>query len=320
MVAKNPKFRVAIFGAGVIGLYLAWRLTLNGQKVTVFEKKDKIGGKACSSLISERIKNFILVDQSLIENKINSLLIHFPKKTIILKLKPGHLVINRQKLSQFLFNLAKKSGAEILFSQKIKEIPKNFDKIIGCDGALSKIREFLLLPKPSFRLGLQFFLKTKNSSDFVETWPINNGFFWKIPRGFQVEYGAIGSLNSIREEFEKFCQSQNLNFDKKELKSALIPQGLILPKNENITLCGDALGLTKPWSGGGIIWGLTAADILVKNFPNFQRYHREVRRFFGPQIFLGKLANSLVHFFGDKVPFLLPKKITYDNDFLKLLK
>ncbi len=53
------KEKVAIIGAGVIGLYLAWRLKQKGHEVVVFEKKDKIGGKPCTALVSERIKEYL---------------------------------------------------------------------------------------------------------------------------------------------------------------------------------------------------------------------------------------------------------------------
>jgi len=37
--------KVAIVGAGICGLYLAWKLSEKGYSVTVFEKKEKIGKK-----------------------------------------------------------------------------------------------------------------------------------------------------------------------------------------------------------------------------------------------------------------------------------
>ena len=332
MKDNSKKIKVAIIGAGLIGLYLAWKLSEAGHKITVFEKKEKIGEKACSALVSERIKDFIPLSRSLIENKINSCQIYFPKKTITLNFNPSHFAIDRQKGAKLLFGLAQKAGVKILLNQAINKIPSGFDRIIGCDGALSKTRGLLDLPQPSFRLGLQLFLPIKDSSNYVETWPTKGGFFWKIPRGSQAEYGALGPLNSIKEEFKKFCRYQDIDFNEGKVQSALVPQprtnifdilrgkGLILPRGRNITLCGDAAGLTKPWSGGGIIWGLTAADILIKNFPNFEKYHKKIGRFFGPKIFFGKLSNSLVYFLGKNFPFLLPARTTYDNDFLILKK
>ncbi len=315
--------KVAIIGAGTCGLYLAWKLSKAGHKVRVFEKKKtiaEVGQKSCSFLISERLKDFIPIDTSLIENKIDFCSIHFPKKTITLNIKPTHLAINRQKLIETLFGLVKGSGAEILFDNEIKNAPSDFDRIIGCDGALSKTREQLNLSRPLFRLGLQVFEEKKDNSNFVETWPINQGFCWKIPRGEQTEYGAIGPLQSVKKDFKKFFQTQQLIEKSSRLieKGALVPQGLRLPKQGNVTLCGDAAGLTKPWSGGGVIWGLQAADILIKHFPDFRAYHQEASRVFKKRFLKGKLALPLVYFLGRHLPFVLPSRVSIDNDFLKI--
>jgi len=95
----------------------------------------------------------------------------------------------------------------------------------------------------------------------------------------------------------------------------LIDAGLIFSNEDNIALCGDAMGLTKPWSGGGIIWNLYAADMLISNFPNFKQYKKEVIKFFWWKILKGKILNGIVNFFGRYFPYIIPKKIKYDNDF-----
>lgn len=331
MVLPEPKLKVAVIGAGPIGLFLAWRLGQVGHRVKVFEQKasiEEIKIKACSSLISERLKNFVPLDSSLIENTIDFCFLHFPKKTIALRLRPVHFVVNRPGLIQTLFGLAQSTGAEIVFGRQIKEIPTGFDKVIGCDGAFSRLREALALPQPSMRLGLQIFQEKKDCSNYVETWPFprhfsaaksGGGFCWKIPRGKQTEYGALGPSQTVKDAFQKFLQKQGLSYppplfrDEKRW-GALVPSGLCLPKQGNITLCGDAAGLTKPWSGGGIIWGLSAAEILLKHFPNFSNYHKEVRQVFGKTFFRAKIATSLVYFFGFHLPFLFPSKICIDND------
>ena len=327
METNSKRMKVAIVGAGTIGLYLGWKLAERGHKVSLFERKSKVGEKPCTTLVSERLKDFFPLNKSIITNKISSFIIHFPKKDITLNLKIPYLVINQKGLDESLLEFGQKVGIQIEFNKPIDKIPEGFDKIIGCDGALSKIRECLFLPKPHFSQGIFFRVSHQDFSSQVETWPLNpeaeqarygagSGFLWKIPRGEEIEYGGIGKIDLIRKEFEKFCQKQKRNFLKTELKTSLIPQGgLVIPKTKNITLCGDSMGLTKPWSGGGIIWGLKSADILLKNFPDFQKYHREVKKFFRLKIIKGRLLNSLVHFFGNNSPFLLPKKIHWDNDF-----
>ena len=299
--------RVAIVGAGIVGLYLAWKLCQKGEKVVVFEKRNRIGKECCSGLFSERILKFFPQSKKLIENEINSVLVHFPKKTIRVDFKKKFFVINHAELDKTAAGLAEAEGAEICLGQEAGAnlLSSGFDRVIGCDGALSRVRKDLGLPDPEFRLGMRRFVSQKNCSSYLETWAVPGGFSWKIPRGNQIEFGAIVPLKSVK----NFHTSKYGSF-------ALVPQGLIVPKNERITLCGDAAGLTKPWSGGGVVWGLTAADLLLKNFPNMLKYRQDVRRLFITQIALSKLTLKLVYYFGFNLPGLLPSKIKMEGDFV----
>ncbi len=308
-------YKVAIIGAGIVGTYLGWKLSEAGHKVSIFEKRKEIWQKPCSGLISERIKQFVPLPASLIENKIDFTLIHFPRKTVRLILRPPHYVISHKKLNDYLSKKAEAEGVKFFFGRDIQKVPEEFDKVIGADGALSKIRDELLLPRPRFRLGLQITFEKEDFSHKVETWPTDEGFFWKIPRGKVVEYGAILSLEKGKKYFERFCKQQGIELEGREIKAALIPEGLIVPNDNSITLCGDAAGLTKPWSGGGIIWGLTAADILLKSFPDFREYQKELRRFFSFKIFKGRIVTNLVYFLGSRFPYVLPSEVSRDNDF-----
>jgi len=84
--------KIAIIGAGICGLYLARKLSEKGSEVTVFEKKEKIGKGACSGLFSERILEFIPESEKLIQNQIESVLIHFPKRTLKVKFSRKFLI------------------------------------------------------------------------------------------------------------------------------------------------------------------------------------------------------------------------------------
>ncbi len=255
--------KIAIIGAGITGLYLSWKLSEKGYKVSIFEKKEKIGKEVCSGLISERILDFIPESKKLIQNEINYSLIHFPKRTLKINFSKQFFVLNHFELDNLVAGLAKEKGAKFFLKQEINSVLKGFDKIIGCDGANSFIRHELKLSEPEFQLGIQGFLKEKDYSNFVETWPIKSGFIWRIPRGEETEYGIIEKPKEARKIFEDFLNKNNIHLEK--INSAIVSQGLIIPSNSKITLCGDAAGLAKPWSGGGVIWGLTAANILLNN-------------------------------------------------------
>jgi len=309
--------RIAIIGAGISGLYLSLKLVKEHQ-VFLFEKKKEIGGKACSSLYSERIFEFLPTAKDFIKNKIDFCLLHFPKKEIKLNFKKNFFVFDRDSLQKHLFELAKESGVNFEFGKNVdfdflKDIEKDFDKIIGCDGANSRVRDYLKLKKPKFYFALQGFVKEKDFSNFVEVWPTKNGFLWRIPRGDEVEYGIMEEGKRAMDIFENFKKWKNLNFFKKN--SGSIPQGFSLPKNQRITLCGDAAGLTKPWSGGGVIWSLRLANILLLNFPDFLKYKKEAENFFLSQIFISKVLKKLVYFFGFKFPKILFSEYQIDGDF-----
>jgi len=153
-----------------------------------------------------------------------------------------------------------------------------------------------------------------NSADYVETWPTKSGFIWKIPRGREVEYGIIDKPERAKFLLEEFLKENNLKLER--IKSALISQGLIIPPDSKVTLCGDAAGLTKPWSGGGVVWGLLAACLLLKNFPDFLKYKKAVEKFFSAKILFSKMVTHLVYFLGLKTPWLLPREFKIEGDFL----
>ncbi len=314
MNTSSKKIRIAIIGGGIIGLYLAWRLAGREREVVVFERKSGLGGKACSGIVSQRLERFIPPQVIPSENKLNSFLIHFSRKNVILRLQSPHLVINRTELDKRLGQLAQKKGVNIVFNKSINEKLEGFDKIIACDGALSGTRKRLDLSQPLLRSGIFLRIAKKNYSHQAETWPIKTGFIWKVPRGEFLEYGALAAPDKVKKYFFDFLRKRKIIFNPQELKSHLVPENIVLPESNNITLCGDSAGLTKPWSGGGIIWGLTAADMLVKHFPDLQGYRQAVVSFFGPRIRKGKIERWLVHYADNYFSFLLPREIHWNND------
>ncbi len=320
MAEKNEKEKVAIIGAGITGLYLSWRLQEKGIQTTVFEKKATIGTKPCSALISARIKEFLPISKEDYLREVLSILTHFPNKSIRIKVKPEFLLFERAELDKLVYNLAKKSGAEVIFGQEAKLPLKGFSKTVVCDGALSETRKKLGLPEPGYRLGLQLFLDNKDRLEEIEVYPrtfkekLYYGFFWKMPRMKKIEYGAIGPIKSIKPEFEKFLKQQGVFLGQEKWAARLVPQGIELPQEKDITLLGDAAGMTKPTTGGGVIWGIAAADILLKTFPDFLEYKKQTERFFKLKEHKGRAANRLGYFFGEKFPFFLPDSLTIDAD------
>lgn len=326
--------KVAIVGAGIIGTYLAWRLAKKGLEVSVFEQKDEIGGKVCSGLISRRLWHFFPENKDLALNEIKSANVHFPKKDIEIKFSPHMLVLDRKGLEHYAAKLAKETGAKLFLGMKVANVlhvkgkkPQvvlernnkkaflEFDYIIGCDGANSIVRKSLRLKEQKMRLGILAFGKGKKNQmhDAVEVFPTKNGFDWIIPRNSgEAEYGALENPAEAKRIFEQFCKKQKIKPEK--VLAAAVPEGLAVSSHSRIALCGDAAGLTKSWSGGGVIWGLTAAHMLARDFPNLGKYESQMKRFFGPRMLFSRIGLKLAVFIGFHIPSILPKKIRIDSD------
>ncbi|MDD2913123.1 MAG: FAD-dependent oxidoreductase [Candidatus Pacebacteria bacterium] len=303
--------KIAIIGGGTIGLYLALKLIEKGNKVVLFEKRKEIGTDVCSGIFSEKIFKFIPESKNIVEKEIKSALLRFPKKTIHLLFKERFFLFSHSSLDKILYSKVKES---VILGKEIKSIPQGFDRVIGCDGANSFIRKSLGLKKPKLKVGIRGFLKEKDSSDFVETWPLREGFVWKIPRKEVIEYGIMEKPEIAKKALALFLKKDKINLE--EIDARIIPCGFSIPKKGKVTLCGDAAGITKPWSGGGVIWGLKSADILVETFPDFELYHKRMRKFFKRKIAFYNLMTKSVYFAGENIPFLIPKTVKIEPDFL----
>ena len=314
--------KIGIVGAGISGSYLAYRLSKK-HDVTVIEAKKGVGNKACSGLVSERLWDYVPKNNRLVKNKITKMKLHFPKKDIILDLHPKMIVVSRAELDKYVL---KKSKAKVMFNTSVKKLDwkgdkkpvlhtnkgkMEFDYVIGSDGAKSMIRKSLGGRDPKFNLGIFTYEKAKNRSNTADTWPLKNGFAWKIPRGDSVEYGVFERPDVAFREFKKFYPKKP-----KMVYSALIPDGYSNIAKKRVTVCGDAAGLAKPWSGGGIVWAMKSTDILIKNFPDFRKYDRELKEFFEPRIFFSRNISKLGKFIGKNMPWLVPKEVYFDSDWI----
>jgi len=265
-------YDVIIVGGGPVGLFSA-RLIEKKLNVLVLEKNKTVGHKACSGLISPNLKSFIPIKKRFLDNIVKSAILHLPfNKIIELEKKEGVYVINRKEFSDFLLSRLK---SHVRFESKVDSLKMRKDSveavlkngnvkskmIIGCDGANSVVRNHFNVVPNEMVNGIAALKEEENYDDFVEIWldveKLKDGFFWKIPRGENTEYGAFGTVNF--EMLEKFFGIKNY-----KRNAAPIPIGPVKSYFQRVILLGDAAGVAKPWSGGGIIYGFTCAQAAEK--------------------------------------------------------
>ena len=130
--------------------------------------------------------------------------------------------------------------------------------IIGADGATSVVRRSLAISNPLLYTGL--FVRTKNPLEtkkitvYLNKYLSPDFFSWIIPQNN--EYGLITAIRP-HDYFEYFKKEMNLP---EGLQFSFpIPIGCTKSYSDKAILVGDSCGQTKPLTGGGIIFSLTAA-------------------------------------------------------------
>ncbi|MCK5023294.1 MAG: NAD(P)/FAD-dependent oxidoreductase [Candidatus Aenigmarchaeota archaeon] len=315
-------FDIAVVGAGPIGLYTAKLCKDMGYKVVIFEEHDSIGiPLACSGLISSNLEKFFpdIKKWGVVEHVVDSAILHSKRSKLTLKKSKAAYVLDRVKFDR---KLSERVKSEIKFGTKVTGIKvkdnhveintnKGMEKseiVIGCDGPLSVVARDVTNNKQMIK-GLIAMTKEKCNDGNVDLYfdksKLNDGFFWKIPRGNVTEYGALGK-DVLFSDIEIFFKIKNY-----EKFGGLIP---VSPASktysDRIILIGDSAGQVKPWSGGGVIYGLTCAQIAVKviekafRFNDFsedvlKEYEMLWKRKIGKQIIAGRLFRKFLRLSSD---------------------
>jgi geranylgeranyl reductase family protein len=277
---------VVVVGAGPAGSRYARQAARRGLDVVAFEQGEIGTPLACSGHVSTDVWEFTEdAREELFQNEISGARFHtggpgspdhpFYKDEVISN------VIDRVGLDKHLAGLARDAGADVREGHSVVGVTEDRDgvtvevrgddgvethrakMVAGCDGPKSRVRRELDLPEPDELLhGVLGFSDEVDHGDFVDVHLTVPRFFaWRIPRGDAgVEYGlAVPPGDDASGRFEAFVEGYGVETDRR--CSGLIPIGP--PKRvtgRRSFLIGDAAAQTKPFTGGGIRYSMTAAD------------------------------------------------------------
>lgn len=278
-----------VVGAGPPGSRFAYQAADEGYHVALLEKGEVGKPLACSGHVSTDIWEYLPANATadLLQNQISGARFHvggpdsraypFYKSEVI-----SH-VIDRVGLDKMLAHRAVDAGADLREQHTVIDVDERSDRVVvtattpegtqttleghmvaGCDGPTSRVRDRAGLAPPSEQLhGVLAFTDTPDDGDRVDVHLTAPTFFaWRIPRGDAgVEYGLAAPPSAeVGTLFDELTQAYGVTPSRR--CSGVIPIG---PPDsittDRIFLLGDAAAQTKPFTGGGILYSMTAADI-----------------------------------------------------------
>ncbi len=311
-----------VVGAGPAGSRLARQLAERDYSVLVFEAGNIGTPLACSGHVSTDIWGFVPDEarSHLLQNQIRGARFHpgGPDSYPFYREETISAVIDRIGLDRTLAAAARDVGAEIREHHSVVGIGERRDfveltvrgpdglethrgrMVAGCDGPNSRVRTETGLPAPGELLhGVLGFTDEPDHEAFVDVHLTVPRFFaWRIPRGDAgVEYGlATPPGEDVRARFEAFTDSYGVETTRR--CSGLIPIGPPeTVSSGRVFLVGDAAGQNKPFTGGGILYGMTAADCAARTIDpsrpeTVSAYEQAWRSELAAEIRLGKLIRA----------------------------
>lgn len=288
---------VSIIGSGPAGLQTAIKLKDEGFEPIVYEEHDSVGvPEHCTGLISRTgIEELEIELESILQNKIYGAKLFSPDGTMlkIERKEPVAYVVNRTELDKSLLRKARIKGVHVSTNTKLIDARKSLDKkditlfmqvdgrgemrktqfVVGADGVNSTVRHLIGInpKKESFVHSIQATVKSEYNERLVEVHlgDYAKGFFaWVVPIDKTHAKVGLGTNlgENISENFKEFLKHRfgDEKIHTSDKISALIPYGDPLTGivKENYALVGDAAFQTKATTGGGIIFGMKAGNLL----------------------------------------------------------
>jgi geranylgeranyl reductase family protein len=292
---------VIIVGGGPAGLITSQRIAEDGHNVVVLEEHPEIGKPDhCAGLISTSGLRSLKLrpPRDVVQNYVSAARIFAPSGQSIL-IERGRreaVVLDRSKFDSWLAERATDAGAEILTKKQVlgvdcaKERPcavtlktgegreeRKSQVIVDAEGNRCQLSKFVGLPTVPRRSkypAYQYEMKGVDiDDDVVEMYYGRNiapGFFaWIIPLGDRRARVGLAARAKAKKRLETSIRQHPVM--SKKLKHASIERGLggiVLvgtPIKRTVTgrflVVGDAAGMVKPTTGGGVIMGGTAARV-----------------------------------------------------------
>ncbi len=309
---------IAIVGAGVSGSYAAYLL---GKKfdVTLYEEHPQPGfPRHCTGIFSSSIRKVARFPSELIQNKITRAIIHTESKK--LEIKVNDLVLDRPGLDRFFFEKAKENAKAILnkriasvsrenrqFVLNTENSKEKADAVVGADGVSSVVRKDIFKSKNQLYYGLQSLVEGDFDESCYEVFfqrkYSDTHFAWKVPLSSSLAFYGIMSSSSPRQYLDAFLKSQRVK--KQSIKQSFgntipVSNPHFRPEKDKAYLIGDAAGINKATTGGGVVPGLRSAKALHKALTEGKSYNAVVKKEVGRELKLNLAIHDFMKSLSEK--------------------
>ncbi len=276
-------FDVVVAGAGPAGSYAAYRLASMGYRVLNLEEHSEIGRPVeCTGVVTSRV--FDYVKSNAVANRVRGANVFFPGKGAMhIEKSEETTVIYRDSFDRDVSAMAISAGADVKLSSRVTEVKAANDSvhvryrhegnltdvtasvIIGADGANSVVRKNLYGSRPArivstYQVDAAVRLPDQDSVNVYLGSESSHGFFaWAVPTGdiTRIGLGTIGP--GARDLFaglqKKFPEGKILSVTGGPIPIAYLSR----TSGQRSLLVGDAAGIVKPLTGGGIYTGIVSA-------------------------------------------------------------